>query len=240
MSYILEALKKAQAERQLGETPGIHAPVPEAPASTGAPLRKPFVAVVAAMAAVIAGLAVVVWRQAATPVQAVPVAQAQMRAPAVAPAVAPEAGIPAPAMPAAAQPAPGVVNRSAPEPAAQAVKERPSVPAVQSVQQTPPAPAPVVHDKAPPMAAAVPKSDEAPREEAVQALRDLPEPIRRAIPPVAMSGYMYSPNPADRLVLIDKVLRREGDEVAPGLVLERLEPKGAVFAFRDYRYRIPY
>lgn len=114
------------------------------------------------------------------------------------------------------------------------------MPAVQSAQKTPPAPAAVVHDRTPPTAAAAPKSDEAPREEAVQALRDLPEPIRRAIPPVAMSGYMYSPNPADRLVLIDKVLRREGDEVAPGLVLERLEPKGAVFAFRGYRYRIPY
>ncbi|WP_371866447.1 general secretion pathway protein GspB [Pseudoduganella dura] len=88
--------------------------------------------------------------------------------------------------------------------------------------------------------AAVAKADEPAREEPVQALRDLPEPIRRAIPPVAMSGYMYSPNPADRLILIDKVLRREGDEVAPGLVLERLEPKGAVFAFRGYRYRMPY
>lgn len=51
---------------------------------------------------------------------------------------------------------------------------------------------------------------------------------------------MYSKNPADRLVLIDKALRREGDEVAPGLILERLQPKGAVFTFRGYRYRVPY
>ena len=84
------------------------------------------------------------------------------------------------------------------------------------------------------------RSAEPAGEEPVQALRDLPEPIRRAVPPVAMSGYMYSPNPADRLILIDKVLRREGDEVAPGLVLERLEPKGAVFTFRGYRFRMPY
>jgi general secretion pathway protein B len=102
------------------------------------------------------------------------------------------------------------------------------------------APVPVAKAETPPAAPAAPKSDEPAREEPVQALRDLPEPIRRAIPPVAMSGYMYSPDPADRLVLIDKVLRREGDEVAPGLVLERLEPKGAVFAFRGYRYRMPY
>jgi general secretion pathway protein B len=40
------------------------------------------------------------------------------------------------------------------------------------------------------------------------------------------------------MVLIDKVLRKEGDEVAPGLVLEQLLPKGAVFSFRGYRYRV--
>ncbi|MNL87865.1 hypothetical protein D3C87_2172510 [compost metagenome] len=49
---------------------------------------------------------------------------------------------------------------------------------------------------------------------------------------------MYSKNPADRMVLIDKILRKEGDEVAPGLVLEKLLPKAAVFSFRGYRYRV--
>ncbi|MBB3223340.1 general secretion pathway protein GspB [Pseudoduganella umbonata] len=240
MSYILEALKKAQAERQLGETPGIHAHVPDVAASAGAPLRKPLAAVVAAMAAVIVVLAVVVWRQAATPVQPVVVAQPQARA-AVAPVV-PAERAPAPAPAAAQAPVPAPASTPAPAPTATpAPAPAPRVPI-----ETPPAPVavkapePVVRDEAPPQASAAPKSGESPREEPVQALRDLPEPIRRAIPPVAMSGYMYSPNPADRLVLIDKVLRREGDEVAPGLVLERLEPKGAVFAFRGYRYRMPY
>jgi general secretion pathway protein B len=50
---------------------------------------------------------------------------------------------------------------------------------------------------------------------------------------------MYSPNPADRLVLIDKALRREGEEVAPGLVLEKLLPRAAVLNYRGYRYRVP-
>lgn len=77
-------------------------------------------------------------------------------------------------------------------------------------------------------------------EEPVQLLRDLPEPIQRSIPPITMGGYMYSKNPADRLVLIDKILRREGEEVAPGLVLEKLLPKAAIFTFKGYRYRVPY
>ena len=77
-------------------------------------------------------------------------------------------------------------------------------------------------------------------EEPVQLLRELPEPIQRSVPPITMGGYMYSKNPADRLVLIDKILRREGEEVAPGLVLEKLLPKAAIFTFKGYRYRVPY
>jgi general secretion pathway protein B len=77
-------------------------------------------------------------------------------------------------------------------------------------------------------------------EEPVQLLRELPEPIQRSIPPITMGGYMYSKNPADRLLLIDKILRREGEEVAPGLVLEKLLPKAAIFTFKGYRYRVPY
>lgn len=42
MSYILEALKKAQAERQLGNAPTIHAPQPVQAAQPGlAASRRP-------------------------------------------------------------------------------------------------------------------------------------------------------------------------------------------------------
>lgn len=49
---------------------------------------------------------------------------------------------------------------------------------------------------------------------------------------------MYSENAADRLVLVDKTLRHEGEEIAPGLTLERLLPKGAVLNYRGTRYRV--
>jgi general secretion pathway protein B len=68
----------------------------------------------------------------------------------------------------------------------------------------------------------------------------LPEAIQREVPKVVVGGYIYSPNPADRLLLIDKTLRREGEEVAPGLVLERLMPKYAVMNYRGTRYRVGY
>ena len=98
-------------------------------------------------------------------------------------------------------------------------------------------PAPVAK-AAPVPAAPVPAA--VPVEEIIPGLRDLPEPIQRQIPAIALGGYIYSKDPADRLLLIDKVLRHEGEEVAPGLVLDKLQPKAAIFSFRGYRYRVPY
>ena len=80
----------------------------------------------------------------------------------------------------------------------------------------------------------------APPDDKLPSLRELPDPIQRQIPTLVLGGYMYSSNPSDRLLLIDKVLRHEGEEVAPGLVLEKLQPKAAIFSFKGYRYRHPY
>ena len=80
----------------------------------------------------------------------------------------------------------------------------------------------------------------APEEEKLPSLRELPEPIQRSVPQLAFGGYMYSKNPSDRLLLIDKALRHEGEEVAPGLVLEKLLPRAAVMNYKGYRYRVPY
>lgn len=57
---------------------------------------------------------------------------------------------------------------------------------------------------------------------------------------MVFGGYIYSKNAEDRLLLVDKVLRHEGEEVAPGLLLERLLPKAAVMNFKGYRYRVAY
>jgi len=96
----------------------------------------------------------------------------------------------------------------------------------QPVQSPAPVPAPV---------AAAPGADDS-----LPWLQQLPEGTQREIPRVSFGGYMYSANPADRLLLVDKALRHEGEEVAPGLVLEKLLPKAAVMNFRGTRYRVPY
>jgi general secretion pathway protein B len=89
--------------------------------------------------------------------------------------------------------------------------------------------------------AAAPATAPAPSpEDSLPYLAQLPDAMQREVPRVAFGGYMYSANPADRLLLVDKTLRHEGEEVAPGLVLEKLLPKAAVMNFRGMRYRVPY
>jgi general secretion pathway protein B len=77
-------------------------------------------------------------------------------------------------------------------------------------------------------------------EDSLPYLHQLPDNMQREVPRVSFGGYMYSANPADRLLLVDKTLRHEGEEVAPGLVLEKLLPKAAVMNYRGVRYRVAY
>ena len=207
MSYILDALKKAQAERQLGNAPTIHAPPPVYAAQPTAGGRAPLYVGVGLAMLGLAAAGVFLLRQPA-PVVQVAAAPPPVPAPVpVAPAPAPVVVTPDPVkvreVPVKPKPAP------APRRAAPVVAEVP-----------PPAP-PVVDDNVGPLAA-------------------LPEAVQRDIPKVSFGGYIYSPNPAERLLLVDKMLRREGEEVAPGLVLERLLPKAAIMNYRGYRYRVAY
>jgi general secretion pathway protein B len=251
MSYILEALKKAQAERQLGHAPDIHTPAPvPAAAASAAATRKPLLiglgvgVLVAGIAAGLvwraktpAGEPAVLARKDAAPVA--PVAPGGAAPGAVVAAPAPVAPAPAPAapparrmsdaVPAPTAPAPAAARRhhATPPPAPAAARD----PVPEAVYLPAPAPAPV------PAPARAP--DPIP-EESLRTLQQLPEAIQREVPKVAVGGYIYSPNPADRLLLVDKTLRREGEELAPGLVLERLMPKYAVMNYRGTRYRVAY
>jgi general secretion pathway protein B len=217
MSYILEALKKAQAERQLGTAPTLHAPTLQtAEQAAGGHRRKPMVLALLGMGVVILVLLAIVLR---------PGQQSQ-------PEAAQQAAAPAAKLPPKA-PRPDLVLK-----ATQAEAPAP-VPLPPPVATITPQPRPQPAAEPAPAAAVQPPSKAAP-EEPVMNLRDLPEPIQRSIPQIAVGGYIYSKNAADRLLLIDKVLRHEGEEVAPGLTLEKLQPREAVFNFKGYRYRVPY
>jgi general secretion pathway protein B len=264
MSYILEALKKAQAERQLGNAPTLHAPQVQ-PAQPGAAAsRKPLMIGLGAGVLVVALGALLVWQRTPAPVPAStpPAGAGAMPAAAVAgPAAVPAAPAAAAQGPALATPAGagrtaagGASNTlevsapPAPEPVPAPARPAHAAPPAagraggDAIAST----APV---RAPARAPAVPASAAAPTpapalapapEDSLPYLRQLPDTIQRDIPRVTFGGYMYSANPADRLLLVDKTLRHEGEEVGPGLVLEKLLPKAAVMNFRGIRYRVAY
>ncbi|HWP19217.1 MAG TPA: general secretion pathway protein GspB, partial [Burkholderiaceae bacterium] len=71
-------------------------------------------------------------------------------------------------------------------------------------------------------------------------LHDLPTEVRRELPPIAIGGSVYSQNRSDRLVIINGRPFQEGERPAPQLTLESIQPKHAVFRFRDYLVQVPY
>ena len=243
MSYILEALKKAQAERQLGNAPTIHAPAPSyAAPRAGQGAQRRYLALGVGVVVVAAAVALLwprfaseqpVRLSAVTPPAAVPAT-----APATVPATAPVA-TPAPPAVVLPAPAPVVQPAPAPEPVAEArpVRAKPAPAPVVPAASSPPQPSPQQREVAiaPATVAAQPVGDDQ-----LRTLQQLPDTLQREIPKVAFGGYIYSPTPGESLLLVDKMLRREGEEVAPGLVLERLTPKAAVMNYRGTRYRAAY
>lgn len=242
MSYILEALKKAQAERARGAIPGVDAqPLPTI--APRAPARQ-WLWITGALLALALG-AVLLWpvtqtqRQPGTPAEPTPTVAMRTEDEAHRPS-APAAQTPAPT--AKAMPAP------APAPAPAAVAQTPAATA-RSAPMTPvPATAaPAVSPAAPAKparrmgeTAPAPSSAATPAPERIALLQELPTQIQREIPPIAINGYLYASNPADRSVLINNRLRREGDQLADGLRLEKLLPSEMVLNYRGYRYRVSY
>jgi len=226
MSYILDALRKAEAERERGSVPNIHAQ----PAFAGAPARgaRPrsrvwiAVAVVGVLLVIAAALP---WFFMADR-SAVPAPVAAAPAPVVAPMPVPTT------MPASAAAAPAKVpapTTTAPTATAAAAPVQPAPVPVRK-----PRPAPAVASAAAVTAAA------SATEERVYAMNELPDDIRRQLPGLSVGGSMYSTTPASRLVIVNGQVLHEGDRLTPELVLQQIKLKAAVFAFKGYRFTITF
>ncbi|MBV7542391.1 general secretion pathway protein GspB [Acidovorax sp. sic0104] len=286
MSYILDALRRADAERGRGAVPGLHThATPAAGLSPTAGRTGPSgvligVASAAAVAVVaVAGTWWVMQRQAmpaaapavalATPPAAappaIPAAQpAPVPPPAAAAAQAPVAAAaptvaPVPAAPAAVAPAPQRPAAVSPPPLDSRVADkRPTTPARErAVAAAPPPQPPATRTLAPlpepsrsrpesaaarePLAAQRPQAEPtaaAPSGGPVFAQADLPESVRTQLPTLKVSGATHSNNPAYRMAIVNGQVLHEGDQAAPGLVLERVEPGRTVWTFRGYRYGV--
>jgi general secretion pathway protein B len=221
MSYILDALRKADAERERDPARGIHAQ-PAAGAMPGVAARAPRWTWVAAGLAVllVAGVFTFTARQA-------PPARAVVG---VAGAAAPTASI---AIVAAPAPAPAVV------PVAASVLPPPA-----PLEPAPPRPAPVktaaVLKAAAPPAPAIAAAPLAAATDRVLAWSELPADVQRDLPKLAISGGVHSENASQRMLIVGGQVMVEGAELAPGVTLEQIRPKSAVLGFRGLRYSVAY
>jgi len=238
MSYILDALKRADAERERGHVPGLHthnAPSGAAPrGSKNGWIFALFLAVAAG-----AGALAVWWTQTPQPAQPPangatsgeslpsPTPPTSQRAPAN-PDSNPEPNTPAPLL---APPAEAVLPLLAP-PRPAPVSTPPLPVAKSPVASTPPAPpeASAAPSTQPPAAPAAP----------VRSFAELSPEARAALPPLNVSGSTYSQNPAHRMLIANGKVVQEGQEIAPGLVLETIGPRSAVLSHRGQRYSIGY
>lgn len=232
MSYILDALRRADAERQHGQVPGLNA-APAVPVRSNPPLQGTLRWWALGLV-VLAALAAVGWWWGSRPAgaaagQGAVVAALPMAAPTAVNGIGSRATVP----PTSAPPGP-----AAPVPAAAALP--PTLPVVVSAAPAPAtaaaAVAPPAATDAPPAPPPAPAADTPPKPLLLSALA--PDQ-RRALPPLAVSGAVWSSSAASRFVMLDGQLVREGDTVAPGLVLERIHPKSAVLRWRDLRLELP-
>lgn len=221
MSYILDALKKAESERQSGSIPNVHAqPTAPEPSESG---RSAWVrpASWAALTAAVMALGGLAWVRTGMGVSAVVPMRA---APAALPSVQASTVSAVPAQP----PLEEAAASAAVEPTVAAALNIMPKSAPAAVRVVSPEPLPVGGPAAPkPM-------------NRVLTLRELPEQIQKAIPEITIGAYIYSDIPAERVLLVNRESYREGDEVAPGLTLEKVLPGEAVFSYMGYRYRVSY
>jgi general secretion pathway protein B len=270
MSLILEALRKSEAEREIGRVPGLRSqtlplddPLPAA--RDGATLPAWGWVTIGGLAALLAvAVAWGLWggRPAAPRLEATAPVDVSPRAPSLAAApVAPAA----PAAPTAPPPAPTPSTAAAADPALPlrwGAEDRARPPSLPAPPRTAAARAPVVArapltspattraagpgapsaaPRAPAAApaipsAAVPVTAGAP----LPTYEQLPDDVRRRVPPVTVEGSAYSADAASRMLIVNGQVVREGDALANGLVLETIQLRSAVLRAGEVRYRISY
>jgi general secretion pathway protein B len=67
---------------------------------------------------------------------------------------------------------------------------------------------------------------------------DLPENVRQQIPSITFEGHVYSTAVARRSVVINGKKMHEGESVGAGLTIKEITPIGAEFEYKGYLFRL--
>jgi general secretion pathway protein B len=217
MSYILDALKKADAERERGTVPGLHSQaLGQVDDDEGDSHKAIAPAIWISSGVGICLLGILSWQlltREAPPASAVPTPELASAARPPAPQALPDRAAPYPPPPAPTSHKP-MAERT---PARAPLRDEPKAPASSGATAT------ALQSSA-----------------LVSSLNELPEDVRRDLPQLVIGGAMYSDTPSSRMLIINSQVFHEGDQPHQGLTLEEIRLKSAIFKYRGYRYAINY
>ncbi|MGD8567638.1 MAG: general secretion pathway protein GspB [Gammaproteobacteria bacterium] len=256
MSYILEALKKSEQERERGEVPDIKSVHKTDSLDTGDSRRNVWIWLLALVVFINVVIFAVVYLDddetvvAKTPSPSSALASRDQAQPPVSSSRSPsgEQSVPQRRQPKSASALKPQTTNSQ-----QAKAAHTSQPAAKTEQAPPPKvvfskeqlqlddtvgnTAPVERESTPPSVTVSTKelsSEPGP----AGRISDLPDSIRRQLPSISFGGHIYSSSVERRSVMINGKKRREGENLGAGLVLSEITPRGAVFEYKGYRFRL--
>jgi general secretion pathway protein B len=220
VSFILDALRKSEHERQRSALPSLaHVPVAPAPAQ----MPRWAVFVMAGLAATVLALGGAWWQSSRAPRPSAPIATTtapsivERSLPLPAPAPAPVQGAP----PTRPQPSVAASRSLADTAGSRASEPRPET--AQSAPSAAPPPPPPAADTAAADAAALPSAASLVAQGVV-------------LPPLRLELHGYAEQPSARFVFINGRKYGEGERLADGPDLVAVEPRGAVLSYAGRRF----
>jgi general secretion pathway protein B len=240
MSYILDALRRSDQQRQRGAVPTLLT----AQAATAAPTQHAYgLYGVIALVLVSAGIAIG-WVRPWQPEHAAPTTEPIVTKPSASGPLH-TALAPPPALPEMAR------KPEKQQPVQKSTSATQSVPARAAKKRDTPARAKTDAPVTPHLAVtAVPKAAATPvpgqpvgkgpadaaQEQRVMTMSELPLAIQQEMPAMSVSIHAYSDRPQNRLAGINERMLHEGEYVASGLRLEQITPDGMIFSYKGYRF----
>ena len=251
MSLILEALKKSEQQRRLGEMPNLGTPV-TATRRRRSPLPWLAVAIVLALGAAggwrylrqhatqapVAAAGDPATVKAATNTATDPTAASTPRPAPPKPVTsvaqtAPATTLAAPSKKEPANPASAQTAMRAPAPPAAPVATPVPAPLPPAPATATPTPAPAITPPPAPAAAAP-----APAANDVPTVDEMPADVRGALPALPITMQVYSPDPKRRFAIIEGTRVTEGESVR-GVTVVEIRPSGLVLEFHGRRMLMP-
>lgn len=223
MSYILDALKKADAQRVRDPARGIHAQAALAMPATGERERRRIHLLWSATAVLLVAAGGWLW-VGGKDKGVVPLAVN---------------AVPAATPPSPSSPSPATTVLPAPVPVPAALVIVPPAPVESRLPTTVAVTRQALPAAAPPATAASATALPGPTDRTYK-LAELPSDVQQAWPKFAISGGVHSENVAQRMLIVNGQVFNEGSEIAPGVVLEQVRPKTALLKFRGLRISQPY